>query len=1399
MSAPVFETSSLQLVLREDSIASGNVGASDPDGGPLVYRLAGAGPQNGTVDFDAASGTFTYTPRSDYHGDDAFVIEVEDTDGGTALLPVTLTILPENLRQVAVSEDAGLTALETDFLDPSAQVVLVTTGTVGAVELRNGNVLGYSPNGGFEALGAAGTAIDRFSVLVTHEGITQQYDFEVTINGANDAPVAVGEVPMQFAQSGYLWSYTVPQGLFADAEGDALSYFAYQGFDGALPDWLTFDAATLTYSGIVPDDPALLAQPLDLKLQAFDGSLAGGLRFDVIISDNPYLNRLPEDYLGVEDQFVSIQLPADLFIPAPGSLLTYAVTRASGDPLDAWLTFDPGTLTISGQPPADYNGRFNVRITASDGDGQSSVVFRLNLAEVDDTPSGVALSTPWITEYARPGMTVGFLTAIDPDIGDSFTYSLVNDRGGIFSIEDNRLIVSGFVDSHISNELQTDIKVTDAAGNAAITSFDINVRAAAAGDMFAAIAAPGQIWVATTGDDHAGDGSAANPFGSIQHAIDLAQPGTVIKVRGGTYQEALTLRKSGLPDAPIKLVSADGIGAAEIKPVGNAEVHAITGQAVQNWTISGFAITGTDTIGTYGINLVGRNNGAKSSIEDGFASELTANLVLQDNIITNWGIDGIHLGYVFNVEIIGNTVSGAHEQGIDIVYGNRLVIANNEISAITRKPEWFGLDQRDYIGDAGIVVKAGSIDVQILNNVITDTRGYGIKIGSSSGLQVIPIEWGLDDDGAHYVSYEAKHVAVRGNTVLSSANGAIDIFAAENVSVSENLLTTIRIGGYERALNAITYGGGEQYLPLGLKVFSDTIRIADNVTTAPQNFRNSPPSAHITETGTRGFDPGADYAVDDLAFALGSQADWHAYLKVIDGSGRNDRINGTAGADRINGRFGADIMTGGAGNDIYVFDQRADMAIETENGGIDTVILTRGALRYVLPEPAKDASGYIENAFAGSLGNFSIIENTLDNELRGGSGNDQLVGNLGDDKIFGGAGNDSLNGGDGRDFLYGQAGDDQLVGSTGDDVLEGGAGRDKLLGGAGNDMLISYDADFRISGGAGIDTAYLDRSTFGTGQAIVLDISIFGNGSAANDDPSEQVLSDGTRLQNIERLAISAGAGNDQLTGGFFDDQISSGDGNDFVAGFDGDDMLWGGLGNDHLSGGAGNDKIDGGPGSDFIEGGEGDDTIISQETDLVLLGGAGIDTLRVDRDGTNTSYVLKGAAIEGNTELRYQLGDGTLVGGFEVFDFTGGNGNDVLSGGSRDDRLSGGQGSDTIRGGIGTDRISGGAGIDFLYGDTGGDIINGGGAADHIWGGAGRDTFTYIAGQTQGDTIYDFEGAGKAGGDLLRFTGYGPGATLTYNAAGDIWTVASADGTLSEQLQILNVTQLIAADYTLL
>ena len=229
------------------------------------------------------------------------------------------------------------------------------------------------------------------------------------------------------------------------------------------------------------------------------------------------------------------------------------------------------------------------------------------------------------------------------------------------------------------------------------------------------------------------------------------------------------------------------------------------------------------------------------------------------------------------------------------------------------------------------------------------------------------------------------------------------------------------------------------------------------------------------------------------------------------------------------------------------------------------------------------------------------------------------------------------------------------------------------------------------------------------------------------------------------------------------------------------------GLGdNDTIAGGAGADTIDGGDGYDSIDGGAGNDIFIYLKTsdlilrffdgdffaDLAIVGGDGIDTLRLGTAGTAFTIAntvsFAGERSFGNL-YRYVSGveSITVVANSAAYDLA--LHADASTAGIQTIDLSG----DTDSTGTNTIDLSqfvtqavtlqGSAGADIITGGGGADSITGGAGADTITGGAGADSIDLADGGTAAsdrvilnqlatsDTISNFT-AGATNGDILEF-----------------------------------------------
>nr|WP_269059169.1 putative Ig domain-containing protein [Paracidovorax cattleyae] len=155
------------------------------------------------------------------------------------------------------------------------------------------------------------TAFDTMGAEVSDQ-------FTITVAGPNRAPVRNGYMDLQLISKNKEFHFTVPEGLFVDPdEGDVLTFSASVE-DGPWPQWLRFDAATRTFSGIPPAD--VDRESYYMRVQATDRSGAWAIsNFSLV------LNQPPESRNTIDAQSFK-----------RGSTWTYAVPAAPSSMKTGW-------------------------------------------------------------------------------------------------------------------------------------------------------------------------------------------------------------------------------------------------------------------------------------------------------------------------------------------------------------------------------------------------------------------------------------------------------------------------------------------------------------------------------------------------------------------------------------------------------------------------------------------------------------------------------------------------------------------------------------------------------------------------------------------------------------------------------------------------------------------------------------------------------------------------------------------------------------------------------------------------------------------------------------------------------------------------------------------------------
>jgi hypothetical protein len=153
--------------------------------------------------------------------------------------------------------------------------------------------------------------------------------------------------------------------------------------------------------------------------------------------------------------------------------------------------------------PLDYEKQSVYAISARATDAGGEVIrqsFDILVGDVFENlpPSDIQLSEQLIEHQNAPGTVVGFLSAEDPDIEDSVSFSLLDDGeiydNGFFDILDNRLIINHSSNYFIRPIYSVRIRVVDSHGGFFDSGIPVRVLRPAAADYFGTLIGTAPPW-----------------------------------------------------------------------------------------------------------------------------------------------------------------------------------------------------------------------------------------------------------------------------------------------------------------------------------------------------------------------------------------------------------------------------------------------------------------------------------------------------------------------------------------------------------------------------------------------------------------------------------------------------------------------------------------------------------------------------------------------------------------------------------------------------------------------------------------------------------------------------------------------------------------------------------------
>ena len=401
-----------------------SVQATDADGDELSFSLMGRDAGKFIIDADTgqlqALGGFDHESQATYE----LIVAVSDGQGGTALLPVVITVTDE--AEPPATPDAPAV----DAVSTTGLVVAWTAPDNPGPPISDYDVQ-YRLAGSGVAFTDAG--YEGTGTTTTLEGLQPDTAYEVHVRAHNDegtsdwsAPGtgATDQPPLdapvlddQTAAAGTPFRYQ-----FA-AVAQAVDYHATRADGTVLPGWLHFDAATRTFGGIPP--------------------AAGMLSIEVTATDGPERSASATFALGVV-QATPVAVDDEATVAEGGTVRIDVLandTDFEGDPLSVHLVAATshgavqvnadGTVTYTHDASETVGDQFRYRV--HDGTADSGVAtVTIAVEGVNDAPTADAGADQVVAEEAAVQLSG---SGTDPE-GEVLTYQWSQVSGSTVALND---------------------------------------------------------------------------------------------------------------------------------------------------------------------------------------------------------------------------------------------------------------------------------------------------------------------------------------------------------------------------------------------------------------------------------------------------------------------------------------------------------------------------------------------------------------------------------------------------------------------------------------------------------------------------------------------------------------------------------------------------------------------------------------------------------------------------------------------------------------------------------------------------------------------------------------------------------------------------------------------------
>ena len=381
-----------------------------------------------------------------------------------------------------------------------------------------------------------------------------------------------------------------------------------------------------------------------------------------------------------------------------------------------------------------------------------------------------------------------------------------------------------------------------------------------------------EIHVATTGNNSAGDGSAANPYATIAFAASKAEPGSAIRIHPGTYPGGTFLNDlHGTAEAPIWIGGIEG----QARPVLNGASEGL------HLVRPRYVIVHDLEVANSSGNGINADDGGEVNNPQAAHHILFRNLFIH-HIGGTGNQDGLKLSGINDFIVVDCEIAqaggGGSGSGIDMVGCHQGLIAKCFL--------------HDLSGNA-VQAKGGSEDVEIRWCRMKEAGQRAVNVGGSTGFEFFRPPLSRSNPNAEARNIRVLANVIEGGVASIAFVGCVDSIAANNTIITPHnwiiriLQETVSSGGFTfSACGENTFSNNlvyfdrsdlSTYINVGGNTAPNTFAFAHNLWYAYDNPALSTPNLPVPETsGMYGVNPqlaapeSADYHIGGKSPAAGA-------------------------------------------------------------------------------------------------------------------------------------------------------------------------------------------------------------------------------------------------------------------------------------------------------------------------------------------------------------------------------------------------------------------------------------------------------------------------------------------------------------------------------------------------